>query len=75
MQKFKCESIRLCRFLYSLGFEKQSIIDNKKEYWLFDKSSELQESLDFYFFMRKKLRRTGANENENIYMSKLRERI
>lgn len=75
MQKFKCESIRLCRFLYSLGFEKQSIIDNKKEYWLFDKSSELQESLDFYFFMRKKLRRTGANENENIYMSKLREKI
>lgn len=57
--KFKCKSIRLCRYLYSLGFDKESIFENGKEYWLFKKSSELQESLDFFFYMRKK---TGANE-------------
>lgn len=71
MKKFKCESVRLCRFLYSLGFNKESINCNEKEYWLFEKSSELQESLDFYFYMRKKLRETGVNENESIYLSKL----
>lgn len=56
MKKFKCESIRLCRYLYSLGFDKESIIENGKEYWLFQKSNELQESLDFFFYMRKKNR-------------------
>lgn len=67
MNTFKCKSIRLCRFLYSLGFEKQSQFDETgTEYWLFKKSNELQESLDFFFYMRKK---TGVNENEyeNIY--------
>lgn len=53
--KFKCESVRLCRFLYSLGFEKESMFDkNKKEYWLFEKSDDLQASLSFFFYMRKK---------------------
>lgn len=56
MNKFKCKSVRLCRFLYGLGFDKESKFDeNGNEYWLFEKSSELQESLDFYFKMRKKL--------------------
>lgn len=55
--KFKCESVRLCRFLYSLGFDKESIIENEKEYWLFERSQELQNSLDFFFSMRKKLKR------------------
>lgn len=54
MNKFKCESVRLCRFLYSLGFDKESIIENEKEYWLFNKSDELQEALDFFFYFRKK---------------------
>lgn len=54
MEKFKCESIRLMRFLYSLGFEKESIKENETEYWLFEKSNELQESLNFFFYMRKK---------------------
>lgn len=54
---YKCESIRLCRFLYSLGFDKQSKIDqNGKEYWLFKKNVELQNALDFFFSMRKKLK-------------------
>lgn len=62
MNTFKCKSIRLCRFLYSLGFKKQSQFDETgTEYWLFKKSNELQESLDFFFYMRKK---TGVNENE-----------
>lgn len=57
MEKFKCESVRLCRFLYGLGFDKESKFNSDKtEYWLFEKSKELQESLDFYFYMRKKLR-------------------
>lgn len=56
-KKFKCESVRLCRFLYSLGFDKESKFNREgKEYWLFDWSQELQNSLDFFFVMRKKLK-------------------
>lgn len=59
MDKFyKCESIRLCRYLYSLGFDKKSIFDkNNNEYWIFERSSELQNALDFFFCMRKKLKK------------------
>lgn len=67
MNKFKCKSVRLCRFLYGLGFDKESIVVNGKEIWLFEKSDDLQESLDFFFNMRKKLKNkktTGANEND-----------
>ena len=42
---FKCESVRLCRFLYSLGFEKESKFDEKNnEYWIFKRSQDLQKS-------------------------------
>ena len=76
--KYYCESVRLCRFLYGLGFDKESRYENNKEYWLFERSPELQEALDFFFVMRKKLkdkRVKGANDygKENIYMHKLRE--
>lgn len=54
--KYRCESVRLCRFLYSLGFDKKSIIYNGQEAWLFEKSSDLQDALDFFFIMRKKLK-------------------
>lgn len=67
MEKFKCKSVRLCRYLYSLGFNKESKYDkNENEYWLFEKSNELQKSLDFFFVMRKEImnKKTGANENE-----------
>lgn len=67
MEKFKCKSVRLCRYLYSLGFDKESKYDkNENEYWLFEKSNELQKSLDFFFVMRKEImnKKTGANENE-----------
>lgn len=53
---YRCESVRLCRFLYGLGFDKESIQYNGQEAWLFEKSQELQESLDFFFYMRKKIK-------------------
>ena len=56
MDKYRCESVRLCRFLYGLGFDKESIQYKGKEAWLFDKSEELQESLDFFCYMRKKIK-------------------
>lgn len=49
-----CGSIRLCRYLYSLGFDKKSINVKGKEIWQFEKSDELQKALDFYFYMRKR---------------------
>lgn len=54
--KFKVKNARLSKFLYSLGFDKESVIENKKETWLFEKSERLQESLDFFFYMRDKNR-------------------
>lgn len=54
---FKCTSVRLMRVLYGLGFEKQSGFESDGiEYWNFEKSDDLQEALDFYFMMRKRLR-------------------
>lgn len=60
--KFKCESVRLCRFLYSLGFKKESKFDeNGNEYWLFERNQDLQKSLDFFFGMRRKIK-AGVND-------------
>lgn len=59
---FKASSIRLMRFLYSLGFEKESFINEKGyENWKFEHTPELQEALDFYFNFRKN---KGVNEND-----------
>ena len=56
-EKYTATSLRLMRFLYGLGFDKESFInENGIENWKFEKSEELQESLDFFFYMRKKLR-------------------
>lgn len=54
MNKYCCESIRMSRYLYSLGFDKESVMRDGKEIWLFEKSNLLQEALDFYFYMRRK---------------------
>lgn len=54
--KFKVKNKRLSKYLYSLGFEREYFIENSIEYWLFEKSNELQEALDFYFYMRQKTR-------------------
>jgi hypothetical protein len=54
---YNVSSVRLSRFLYSLGFEKQSYINHAgKENWRFADSDSLQESLTFYFYMRRKVR-------------------
>lgn len=54
-KSFRANSTRLARYLYSLGFNKESIFVEGKEVWVFDHSNLLQESLDFYFYMRKKV--------------------
>jgi len=60
---FNASSLRLSRYLYALGFQKQSFINkNGIENWKFEHSSDLQESLDFYFYMRNK-NKIGVNEN------------
>lgn len=54
---YNVSSVRMMRFLYSLGFDKESYINFKgKENWRFKWSSELQEALDFFFYMRNKLK-------------------
>lgn len=51
---FNVSSIRMMRFLYALGFEKESYINkNGKENWRFNDSDKLRESLNFYSYMRK----------------------
>ena len=49
----KIKNKRLSKYLYSLGFDRQCVKENTIEYWLYDKSNELQKSLCFYFYMRK----------------------
>ena len=53
--KFRVKSIRLMRYLYSLGFNKESEFIDGNETWVFEKSDDLQKSLDFFFIMRKKI--------------------
>lgn len=50
---FNVSSVRLMRFLYALGFDKESIYDeNGVESWNFKYSQLLQQALNFYFDMR-----------------------
>lgn len=52
---YNVSTVRLMRFLYSLGFEKESYIaPSGKENWRFVWSDSLGEALDFYHYMRKK---------------------
>lgn len=54
---YNVSSVRLMRFLYALGFDKESYIDkNNKENWRFLITDNLLMSLDFYHEMRKKNR-------------------
>lgn len=54
MNYFYAKSQRLAKYLYSLGFDKKSIYINNKEIWQFERSNDLNESLNFYFYMRNK---------------------
>lgn len=56
MEIYKTNNKRLSKYLYSLGFERECKQINGKEYWFFQESSDLKESLDFYFYMRRKNR-------------------
>ena len=56
MEKYIVKNKRLAKYLYSLGFNRECKYINEKEYWFFEESSDLQESLDFYFYMRRKNR-------------------
>lgn len=52
---YNVSTVRLMRFLYSLGFEKESYIaPSGKENWRFVWTDELKEALDFYYYMRNK---------------------
>lgn len=52
---FNVSSIRLMRFLYALGFEKESYIaPSGAENWRFVWSEDLEKSIEFYRYMRSK---------------------
>ena len=52
---YNVSSVRLMRYLYSLGFNKESYINDKnKENWRFFKSDNLDETIEFYHYMRNK---------------------
>ena len=66
----KIKSKRLSKYLYSLGFDKQSKYENNNEIWLYKKYKELDEALDFYFAFRNKmskLQENKINEQRKIY--------
>lgn len=64
---YNVSSIRVARFLYSLGFEKESYITNSgKEKWRFEYSDDLLESIDFFKYMRKKRWSTYGEEVSKI---------
>ncbi len=55
MEYYNVSSVRVVRFLYTLGFEKESYFDkNGKERWRFEKTKDLLESIEFYKKMRAK---------------------
>lgn len=52
---YNVSSVRLMRFLYALGFDKESYFDkNNKENWRFLINEDLLKSIDFYHEIRKK---------------------
>lgn len=63
---YNVSSVRVARFLYSLGFDKESYISKSgKEKWRFEYSDDLIESIDFYKNMRKRRCRTyGERDKE-----------
>ena len=54
---YNVSSVRLMRFLYALGFQKESYFNNEvKENWRFIYDKNLSESLNFYHQMRQRNR-------------------
>lgn len=72
---YNVSTVRLMRFLYALGFEKESYIaPSGKENWRFVWSEDLGEALDFYHYMRKKNKELAICpvEEDTKYQSKKR---
>lgn len=66
----KIKSKRLSKYLYSLGFDRDSKHEDGNEIWLYRKSEALNEALDFYFYFRnkmKQLQENKVNEQRKIY--------
>ena len=61
---FCTSNIRTMRFLYNLGFDKQSVINNGIEQWIFQRTPELNESLDFFLNMQE-MNREYENERKD----------
>lgn len=54
---YNVSSVRMMRFLYALGFEKESYLNDKgKENWRFIIDENLLKSINFYHEMRNKNR-------------------
>jgi len=54
---YNVTSVRVSRFLYALGFQKESYITSSgDENWKFEWSEDLQASINFYKEMREKNR-------------------
>ena len=52
---YNVSSVRLMRFLYALGFQKESYFNNEgKENWTVIYDENLSESLNFYHQMRQR---------------------
>ena len=50
---YNVSQLRVCRYLYSLGFEKESWFDkNGKEHWRFEKTDDLMIAMYVYKKMR-----------------------
>lgn len=54
---FRVNNTRLSKYLYSLGFDKKSDFVNGKETWLYKYSDELETALNFFFIMRKQIKK------------------
>lgn len=55
---YNVSSARVARYLYALGFDKESYVaPSGKENWRFQKSQELEEAMSFFYRIRDANRR------------------
>lgn len=65
MEYYNVSQVRVCNFLYTLGFDKESWFDkNGQEHWRFEKSEDLLESIQFYKYMRDKNKLKGDHHKD-----------
>ena len=64
---FIVRNARLSKYLYSLGFDRENFYKEKREYWIFEKSDRLQESLDFFFYMRNRNKQEMVICQKNVH--------